>query len=179
MKNIYFALTIIGMCAITTPVFAETQSTTTPRRNEAKIQEVCTKIQNRVDDRVSNYNAYSANVDSQLEKLETRLKEVSAKLKTNGADTTTLDAHINTLLAKKNQLRTDKAAFISKLTESKQFACGASQGQFKTTMEAARGLHKKVMADRKDIKQFVEGTLKPTLQGLKSFRKPTATSTTN
>lgn len=170
MTNKFKFLVIIALCSFATSTFAQEASSTAKRGGLN--EEVCSRITNRVDERVNKYNTYNSETDAQLAKIETRLNEVSAKLKANGADTTTLDAQIKTLIDKKSLLRTDKAAFIAKLTESKQFACGASQGQFKTTIEAARELHKKVMADRRDIKVYIDGTLKPTLQGLKSYRKP-------
>lgn len=177
MKNKLKLLAVIALCIVTTNTFAQEVSSTTRRGGLS--EEVCSRITNRVDERINKYNTYSTDTDAQLAKIETKLNEVSSKLKTNGADTTTLDAQIKILIDKKGVLRTDKAAFIAKLTESKQFACGASQGQFKTTIEAARELHKKVMSDRRDIKMYIDGTLKPTLQSLKSYRKPAATSTTN
>lgn len=166
---------MLGLCMFATQAFAEDVSVKADvqiKRDGVKVGEVCSQITARVDERIAAYNKYSANVDAQLAKIEARLSEVSAKLKANGADVVTLDAQIKVLIDKKNILRTDKALFISKLTESKQFACGASQGQFKATMEAARVLHKKVMADRRDIKVYINGTLKITLQGLKEYRKP-------
>ena len=174
MKNKLKFLTIIALCVFATNTFAQEASTTAKRTGVG--EEVCSRITSRVDERINKYNTYSTETDTQLAKIEARLNEVSAKLKANGADTTTLDAQIKVLVEKKGLLRTDKAAFIAKLTESKQFACGASQGQFKATIEAARELHKKVMADRRDIKTYVDETLKPTLQSLKSYRKSTTTN---
>ncbi len=179
MNKKYGFVIALAFSLLATSTFAQESSATSApvtKRDTGKMEMACSRITSRVDARVSKYSTYSADVDAQLLKIETRLNEVSAKLKTNGADTTTLDAQIKVLIEKKTLLRTDKAAFIAKLTESKQFACGASQGQFKTTLEAARVLHQKVMADRRDIKTYIDGTLKVTLQNLKSYRKPVSTA---
>lgn len=179
MNKKYGFVITLALSLLATSTFAQESGATgvpTTKRDTGKMEVACSRITSRVDERISKYNTYSTNVDAQLLKIEARLNEVSAKLKANGADTTTLDAQIKILIEKKKLLRTDKAAFIAKLTESKQFACGASQGQFKTTMEAARVLHQKVMTDRRDIKTYIDGTLKITLQNLKPYRKPVSTT---
>ncbi len=182
MKTQYM-LVMLGVLTVSTLSFVYAQDsnsgTSTPPRQESRtevrkgrIGEACERVTSRINDRVARYNTQNGNVDAQLSQIETRLKEISAKLKANGANTATLDAQIETLIGKKNQVRADKAAFVAKLSESKQFACAASQGQFRATLEAARELHKKVIAGRQDVKRYAQETIRPTLESLKSYRTP-------
>lgn len=140
-----------------------------------KVAEVCNKITLRVDEKIAHFNKTHADASPRYDSVIQRLKSVSEKLKSKSIDTTTLDAAIVTLDMKATKIDTDKDAFIAKLTESKSYACGSSEGKYKEVISEAQVLQKNVVADIKDTKDYFNNIVKPILESA----KPSAKKTTN
>ncbi len=69
------------------------------------------------------------------------------------------------------KLKTDKAAVEAALENTKGFACGESQGQFRDALQQVRAAQKIVVADAKDLHDFVANTLKKDILALQAQYK--------
>ena len=102
------------------------------------------------------------------EKLLTRLTGLSEKLKAKGIDTTTYDAQVAELKAKVETYRTDLAKYHEAIDDLSAVDCAANTDGFKASLETARTLRAKVVADGQGIKSYLKDTLKPTLVALRT-----------
>jgi len=114
--------------------------------------------------------------------IVTNLNKLVVKLKAKNADTTALEAQIAVLQTKIDQFNTDVAAYRQSLTDLKTIDCTTDPTTFKTALVASRTAHDKVLADAADIKTYVKGTIKVTLEGIRSSletAEKASNSTTN
>jgi len=54
------------------------------------------------------------------------------------------------------------------LKDSQTFACGKSEGEFKTKITEARKVPELIKQDREDIKKFFQTTIKADLEAIKT-----------
>lgn len=177
MKKLHSQIVLSLAIGLIVPTLAAAQlavpaqgSTTT---SGAKTAVACEKITEKVEARIAKFNSTGESHTMRVDKTIALLKATSEKLKVRGLDTAVLDSQIATLLEKKNKLEASKQAFIAKLSESKGFTCGISQGQFKTKIAEARKLQQVVVADAKDVHEFV----KTIRDSIKTVRAQVASST--
>ncbi len=169
MKKVTSLAIVITLSSIMAlPALLSAQAPVVPAApaGQAAIADQCQKVTEKVDLKISNYSEAHSNFDTRAGAVIEKLKSVSSKLTARGVDTSALDASITTLETKRAKLSADKQAFISKLQESKQFTCGASQGQFKSKVTEAKTLQKAVVASSKDM-QSAAKTIRDTVRALR------------
>jgi septal ring factor EnvC (AmiA/AmiB activator) len=157
---------------ISLPAILYAQAPVVPA-GQATVVDQCQKVTEKVDLKISNYSEAHSNFDTKFGSLIQKLKTVAEKLSARGMDTATLTTSITALETKRAKLSADKQALVSKLQESKQFTCGASQGQFKTKITEAKALQKTVVADSKDM----QASAKTIRDAVKALRATVASST--
>ncbi len=136
-----------------------------------KTSSFCTGLTSRIDKRLSSFDMrFQSHADTYQEHYD-KLVQISTKLKTDGVSTTKLDADIVLLDAKVAKFRNDKLSVEAGLNNTKGFACGNSDGQFKASIEALHVAQKIVMADAKDIHDFIMGTLKDDIVSVRADYK--------
>jgi chromosome segregation ATPase len=139
----------------------------------------CENILKRVENRVDRYNANHEQREKEVLEATQRLSEVSARLKAAGLDTAALDSQLAILKTKKEKLLADKAAFINQLLEAKKNVCGKSEGVFKAEMQKAQELQKVVVADVKDVHDYMKNTVRKTIADLRTQAKNLKATSTN
>jgi len=135
----------------------------------------CNNVQTRIDTRVNRYENNQAMYQKVYSNMKTRLDRLAANLKEKGADTTKLEADLKTLAEKVAKLDSDYATFITALKETTSSTCGQSDGEFKKQLGEARNIIPTIKADRQNIKNFFQTTIKKDLQ---TIRQKLATSDT-
>lgn len=165
-------ITLSALTFIAVPflAFAQTPAPIVPNSPAVAVSKstnTCDKVTEKVAARVTKFNEVQSAHDARFTQVTSKLQDISAKLKARGVDTGTLDSQIATLDQKRSKLESDKTAFISKLEESKGLTCGASQGQFKAKVAEAKVLQKAVVADVKDIHDFIK-TIRDTIKGMRT-----------
>lgn len=136
----------------------------------------CDATTQRIDKRIEQYNK---NKDTHLMKyknMQERFLTLADRLDKKGYNTTQLRTDGKTLDAKIKKSTDDYASFITKLEATKQYTCGASQGQFKTSLEAARAQLKIFRSDVQDVRSFYKLTVKTDLQALKNQKVKASSS---
>ena len=139
--------------------------------------EKCKNLETKIATRVNRYKNNGQMIENVYGDMQTRLTRLLAKLKTAGADTKQFETDLATLQAKIAKLKTDQATFISSLGETQSFACGKSEGEFKTKLETARKVPDLIKADRQEIRSFFEATIKADLKTIREFLATQKTTT--
>ena len=142
----------------------------------ADAAERCDTIESRVATITTRHeNNKSRNVTA-YENMYTRLTKVVARFEAKGLDVSTLTADLAILNNKIIKLKTDHAAYLTSLLDSKQYACGKSEGEFKNTLISAREKMAIVKTDIADIKNYYQTTLKTDINTLKALVEATEKS---
>jgi peptidoglycan hydrolase CwlO-like protein len=140
------------------------------KNNKEKMnEERCKNVETRIATRINRYENNQQMFQTVYGNMQTRLERLLAKLKTAGADTSKLEIDLATLKTKIAKLKADQADFISTLKETQAFACGKSEGQFKAKFDEARKVPDVIKADRQDIKNFFQTTIKTDLKVIREF----------
>lgn len=127
----------------------------------------CDVIESRVATITTRHeNNKSRNVIA-YENMYTRLTKVASRFEAKGLDVSTLTADLAILNNKIIKLKTDHATYLTSLLDSKQYACGKSEGEFKSTLTQARAKMAIVKTDIQDIKNFYQTTIKTDVTALK------------
>ena len=171
--SIVLAITLTSIIAFPALLLAQAPVVPAAPAGQATVADQCQKVTEKVDLKISNYSEAHSNFDTRSGAVIEKLKTVSAKLAARGLDVTALNANITILETKRAKLAADKQAFVSKLQESKQFTCGASQGQFKAKITEAKTLQKAVVTSSKDL----QTTAKAIRENVKTLRAGVASST--
>jgi len=131
-------------------------------------EERCANITNRVQERTSHFDERGEGHKKVYDNLVNRISKFISRFKAAGISTTNLDGYLVELKNKIAKFRTDYAAYITKLKESKSLTCGHAEGEFRAIMVDAKALLKVVHADAADIKNYVRTTILPEIKVLKA-----------
>ena len=132
---------------------------------------VCTNLTSRIDKRLSNFQSILGKHDANYAEHLSKLQTISTKLQTDGEDVSKFNSDIAILQVKIDKFNTDKTAVETALTNTKQYSCGTSQGQFKSAFEAVKSAQTLVKADAMDISDFIRNTLRGDVIGLQQVYK--------
>ena len=127
----------------------------------------CANIEQKIQSRISKFNAGKVRRISAFNNMKRRLTVLEVKLAAKGYDTSKLKADLAVLNSKIDKFLTDYAANNAALSETKKFACGKSEGEFRAQLLESKDLLATVHADSKDIKEYYANTVKPDLQEIK------------
>lgn len=134
----------------------------------------CAKIQEKIAAKTAGFDENKDRHYNAYKNLKDRMEKFVAKLEAKGYDVTDFKAEVVVLDGKIQKFATDYAAYQAKLGETKDYACGHSNGEFKAKLQEARTLLKMVREDSKDIKNYYLNTIKPEL---KEIRKQKVSNT--
>lgn len=136
----------------------------------------CAKIQEKIaaksvgfdENKDRHYNAYK--------NLRDRMEKLVARLEAKGYDVADLKDDLSVLDTKIQKFADDYVAYQAKLGETKDYACGHSNGEFKTKLQEARAFLRTVREDSKDIKSYYLNTIKPELKEIRKQKVEDAES---
>lgn len=141
------------------------------KEKEGKVAVKCEMIESRVSEKITRFNNNKDGHIVRYNKLKDNLTRIINKLSEKGLDVTELKADLQTLDTKIKKFSTDYQAYITKLGQTKGFACGNSEGNFKSKLEESRSALKLVLEDAKDIQKFYKDEIKPDIQKLREQLK--------
>ncbi len=140
-------------------------------KNLETVEQRCARITKNIEKKTTGFDENKDRHYNAYKNLDDRLTKLSAKLKAKGYDVTELDADLVVLDGKIKTFATDYAAYLAKLGETKEYACGHSDGDFKAKLAEARALLKKVREDSQDIKNYFLNTIRPDIKKIRD-QKP-------
>jgi len=140
---------------------------TRQKDQEAKTQDRCDIINQRITDRLNNFQNKQNGDSTIFGNVYKRLTNIQVRLKNAGLDTSKLVADLATLKTKIDKVNADYASFIAGLKATAGFTCGHSQGEFMGKLGAARGILMSVRADRQAVRSYIVGTIIPDIKALR------------
>lgn len=174
MRKTIILFSALALVAFSGVVFAEEAATKTLEEREAakadrqsKIKERCALTQQKIAEKVSNFDAKKEKHMAVYENMNDRISKFIEKFSEDGYDTSQLSSDLETLNEKIQKFSDDYAAYVAKLKEAKDMACGKSGGEFKATIVEARALLKTAHQDAMDIRVYVRTVILPDIRSLK------------
>lgn len=124
-------------------------------------QGVVSSVSGRIKGLETSRQEVYTNIHNRLTKLATALqnKDISAN---------ELQAEVNTLQGKVDTYKTDLDTYKQAVEDLAALDCAADPTAFKATLEAARTAQQKVAKDMQDIRTYITGTIKPTLEKIRT-----------
>lgn len=136
-------------------------------------EEKCARITKNIENRTAGFDENKDRHYEAYKNLKDRMEKFLAKLTEKGYDVTEFKADLTVLNTKIQKFADDYAAYQAKLGETKEYACGHSDGDFKAKLGEARVLLKTVREDSKDIKNYYLNTIKPDLKEIRKQKVAT------
>lgn len=173
-----FASTAFAQSPTTAPWQQRAQERQEARqeRVENRVERRCDIVNNRIDARISHYEAHYNDVEARMARVTERTNEFINRLETKGYDVSKVRSDLSTLEGMRTTRRSLYTAFINELKEAKQYDCGDSEGAFKAAMDESRAALAKWRDQIKANREYINTTLRPDLQALKGQNPSPATA---
>lgn len=169
LSFIFISLTCVSTVKALSPV----RPTIKEQRKEI-IQKRCEKRSQLIDTRITKFNTNKEKHLNNYNLIKQKLLNLITKLQKKGYDVSKLQADAKTWDEKVKKYAADYTTFIAKLTETKNYACGESQGNFGLALNQARQQLLIVKQDAVDMRNFHLTVIRPDMQALRT-QKPTQT----
>jgi len=146
-----------------------------------KIEDKCEGAQKNVGKVKSKLDNIANIRGKSYEALSKRVDNLVTRLKAQGVDTTDLENERVQLGAKITQVKTDITAYRQTMADIAGMTCKSDPTGFKALLTQARTQRDTIATDAKAIKDYFQGTIKPTLQDIRDqleAAKPTPTPST-
>lgn len=160
---IFFVAATYAFTPVVRPTIQQTREELQAKR--------CTTLTQNIDRRISRFNNNKERHMNQYNTAKQRLSQLTEKLQKQGYDVSQLQADGQTWDTKIQKFATDFTVFINKLTETKNAACGQSEGTFRTLMNQARQQVKIVHQDSVDARTYYQTVIKADIQAIRD-QKP-------
>ncbi|EKE10667.1 MAG: hypothetical protein ACD_15C00217G0015 [uncultured bacterium] len=147
------------------------------QKKEEKVEKRCAKVQEKIQSRIENFGDGKEKHMAVYKNMVDRISKFIERLSAEGYDTSKVKADLEVLKGKIEKFSTDKDARLARLDETKNYACGKSDGEFKAKLAEARTALKLVHADAADIRKYMLNTVRPDIQALKKQKIETKKTT--
>jgi hypothetical protein len=139
---------------------------------ERMIESRCKTLDQRSTAVINRYDkGYPTKVEN-YQKMMQKAQDVVSRAKQSGKDTTKLEAVLTTLNEKIRTFDQQTKAVIAQLKVAEQYACGESQGQYKTEIMKARELAQTAQKTMVDIQTYYQTTVRPEIVALWPEERP-------
>lgn len=142
-----------------------------------KIQDRCQGAQGKTSSIIGRFQGIETSRGEVHKNLLNRLNALVEKLKAKSIDTTELEEAIVVLNTKIETFNTDLATYKQAVADLKAIDCKAEPESFKAALAAARTSLEKVRADAKDIRTYLQETIKPILKETRDALEPKTETT--
>jgi len=140
---------------------------------DQKIDERCKRIESKIEERKNRFEEGKTRRINAYDNMLVRIEKLAEKLKAKGYDVSKLETDIKILETKIEKFKTDYATFIASLGQTREFACGKSDGEFKGKLGEARKNLPTLRADVKDIHDFFRTTIKADFKAIRDQKVET------
>lgn len=148
---------------------------------ERRVKDRCKNAQTAVKTLSNRVKGTETSRNEIYQNLRDRLDNLVTKLNTQNVDTAALTQQITVLEQKITTFKTDLASYKQALSDLENMDCQADPTGFKASLEAARKQRENLNNLIKDIRTYVQDTIKPTLQTIRDQlnTQESADNTTN
>ena len=148
------------------------QASTTRQAVKERVQEktvrACDTITTRIDKRLADFDARFASHAAAYQQHREKLASISSKLQAEGLNAVRLNEDIATLDRKIADFRIARNAVASALTNTKSYACGSMDGQFRESVEMLRLAQREMFAAAKSVADFIRIDIKQSMIELRN-----------
>ncbi|MFZ5392281.1 MAG: hypothetical protein ACOZAR_03780 [Patescibacteria group bacterium] len=128
----------------------------------------CSMITTRIETSIARFDNNKDRHVQTYQEVKQDINDMIVIWKAAGLDTTKLEQDLQTFDQMILDLVSDYSAFIAKLGQTKDLACGEAEGQFKDVLNEARVLMKVVHQDILEIRNFYQTVIRVDLSILES-----------
>lgn len=145
---------------------------------EERIQARCQSAQGKLSSLSGRITGLETSRTQVYANLMNRLSNVQDRLQAQGVDTAALDANIQQLQTKINAFNTSLQSYKTIIGDVTVGECADDAEGFQASIDAARAALKDMREQSTDIREYLKGTIKTTLQTLREqVQARTATQT--
>lgn len=171
IQKLVVGLTLTALVFAFAPRTARAETATGSAMKERAVEAVCTRVSAHVETlktRLTNdenirLNRHQGVID--------RVNTVIARLKANNINSDKLTADVTALTEKKAKWQAEYTLLLTKLDATKQYACGASQGQYVQAVKDARAQRLVMHNANMDFWNYVRNTVRPDIQSIRTQLK--------
>jgi len=172
-KNVLaLSLVTVGLLATTT-VFAQVatgDSVVGAALKARKSQSIatCEIIGKNLDKRISNFERNKTKKVAQYTTIQKKLTKLITRMENEGYDTAAVRVSLVTLDQKIAKFESDYDVYLKDLSDTKEFTCKRSEGEFRAKLDIARAQLKLAQQDAVDIRTYWAKTVKPQIEAVKA-----------
>lgn len=144
---------------------------------EKRVAEKCAMIQAKIAERNTKFEGNKAKHTAVYSNMTERISKFITRLSGEGYDVSKVKADLEILKEKISKLESDLATQNAKMNETKDFACGHSDGDFKGKLVEARTMMQTIHAEAMEVRKFVQTTIRPDIQALRTQKVETKKAT--
>ncbi|CAN5680475.1 hypothetical protein BH23PAT1_BH23PAT1_3280 [soil metagenome] len=135
---------------------------------QQRIRSVCKPSQGKLQSLKGRITGLETSRTERYGNLVNRLERASDKLQEKDVDTGQLDAQVSELKTKITTFETALAEYKLVVSDLGEMECVESPDLFKASLEAARDARQQVKQAADEIKAFLQASIKPTLQQIRT-----------
>lgn len=144
-------------------------------KNATSTDQRCNMVTKGIDARIATFNTrHQTNLDAYY-KNEAKLQTLINNLKADGKDASELEADLKVLDVKIKAFNDQVLVVQANLETTKKYACGTSNGQFRESAKQAQDSRKVAINMAKDIRDYIQNTIKPDVAALREANNATST----
>lgn len=147
---------------------AEEKKAELEAKRDEMVEQRCEVLEKRFETRIARYENNQAGVERLRERVVALVEKVIEKAKEEGLETAAVERALEEFKALIAEAEAVYAEHISELSQTQEYACGESEGQFKSRLEEARATLKEVRDAVLAARSYYQTELKPALQALRS-----------
>lgn len=132
------------------------------------VENRCELLTGRIENRINRFNTLKDERTERYNNVLDRLAIINEKLQNEGYDTSEVEANWQTMNGLVQNYSVAYQEFIAALEDTKQYACGESEGAFRDELDQAQEELKDVRDIGFEIRSFYINTLKPSVIALRN-----------
>lgn len=178
MKKTLIIIGSFGLLAASLAFAKVDKTALVAAKKAANAQVKCELVETNISRKIANFENNRDHHLASYTKTKDRMTALATKLESEGYDVAKLKADLALYDAKVTKFKDDYTLYFTALQQSQSFACGQSEGDFKTQLQVARTQLKVVHDDAVVIRTFWADVVKPDILALKAQKVTEKTEAT-
>lgn len=173
VSTVALSVTIFSLFSLV-PVSAQTASERLDQaqeqiqeRKDQYIENRCERVTFNIDNRIERYNSNWQRHTERYLKIKNNVTNFINKVEGKGYDVEELRSVLNDLDSQIQSAANTYSTVIDQLNDTKTFACGNSEGQFRSAVETANDYLQDFRAQVRDIGDFVREEVRSAIQAVR------------
>ncbi len=164
--GLFAFLAFVTLLVFPTTTLATTDYDKTPLRDKV-VENSCERITEKIDNQIARWEGNESGKHKGYNGVVVSVQNMLKRLEGKGYDLTDLKValqNLNNAILKRHE---DAKVLINLLKDTKQYACGNSEGAFRDALKKAQEQWRVVAADTKEIRNIWQNQVRPEIRKLK------------